>query len=158
GEVSGSVGIQLPAYCHSSKKRDIRKCNDWIAANQRFLCSSGGNPSLCMGGEYSEIMSRYSTTDCVNCGPGSRSQSTLSGIAEIVGAIAPPLAQFGSAYVGAKAYQRGQEAWAGAAVAGFEQCQISQNNYLTYLQSNELPALTPAQQQAQHCNGYALNG
>src|SRR5690606_32187921 len=102
-------------YCHSSKQKDIDKCNEWMQANKRFLCSSSGNPSLCMGGEYNEITSRYDTQNCVNCQVGGRQQSTLSGIAEIVGAIAPPLAHFGAAYVGAKAHQRSNEAWAGAA-------------------------------------------
>lgn len=152
-----SGGIQRPAFCDSSKKKDLEACAEWMRVNARFLCASGGNPSLCMGGADAEISARYSTTDCVNCQVGSRKQSTWSGVAEVLGAIAPPLAQLGSAYFGARAYQKGQEAWAGAAAVGFEQCQISQNNYLQYLQANELPALTPAQQAAQNCNGYSLN-
>lgn len=158
--IGGSVGggVQLPAYCHSTKQKDIDKCSAWMQANKRFLCSSSGNPSLCMGSEYNEISARYDTQNCVNCGVGSRQQSTLSGIAEIVGAIAPPLAQFGSAYVGAKAYQRSNEAWAGAAETGFEQCRLNQANYLQYLSSNELPGLTPAQQSQMNCNGFQLGG
>jgi hypothetical protein len=160
--VSGSAGaggtIQRPAYCDSDKSKDLKRCEEWMRVNQRFLCASGGNPALCMGDGYGEIMSRYDASNCVNCQVGGRKQSTLSGIAEIVGAIAPPLAQFGSAYVGARAYQKGQEAWAGAAVAGFEQCQLSQNNYMQYLSANELPGLSPAQQAAMGCNGFQLGG
>lgn len=158
--VGGSIGggVQLPSYCHSSKQKDIDKCNEWMQANKRFLCSSSGNPSLCMGGEYNEIMARYDTQNCVNCQVGGRQQSTLSGIAEIVGAIAPPLAHFGAAYVGARAHERSNEAWAGAATAGFEQCRLNQANYLQYLSSNELPGLTPAQQSQMNCNGFQLSG
>ena len=167
GGVAGGVGagggaggnVQLPSYCHSTKQKDIEKCQEWMQANKRFLCASSANPSLCMGGADVDIMSRYDSTNCVNCGPGSRGrQSTLSGIAEIVGAIAPPLAMFGSAYVGAKAYQRSNEAWAGAAAVGFEQCQLDHNNYYQYLAANQLPGLNPAQQQAMGCNGFGLGG
>lgn len=157
GGVGGGVsgGVTLPEFCHSTKKKDIEECEAWMQRNKRFLCSSSANPSVCMGGADIEISSRYSA-DCINCQAGSRQQSTLSGWAEIIGAIAPPLAHFGAAYVGAKAYQKSNEAWAGAAVAGFEQCRLDHNNYYQYLAANELPGLTPAQQQAMNCNGFNL--
>lgn len=158
GGIGGGAGVQLPAYCNSTKQKDIEKCQEWMQQNRRFLCSSSANPSLCMGGADADIMARYDINNCVNCGAGGRRQSTLSGIAEIVGAIAPPLAMFGSAYVGAKAHQRSNEAWAGAAAAGFEQCRLDHNNYYQYLSANELPGLTPAQQQAMNCNGFGLHG
>ncbi len=161
GAVGGAVGggnggLQLPAVCSSTKNKDKKACQAWIDANARFLCSSGS--TSCPNG-YNEIMSRYSVDGCVNC-QASRSNrgSTLSGIAEIAGAVMGPLAQFGSAYVGARAYQKGQEAWAGAATAGFEQCRLAQGNYLQYLQANELPGMTPDQQANMNCNGYQLSG
>ncbi|HXH32551.1 MAG TPA: hypothetical protein VNJ01_17255 [Bacteriovoracaceae bacterium] len=146
-----------PDFCNSSRSGDVEKCSQWMR-NNRFLCSSSSVPAWCMGNDYNVITDRYSR-DCVNCGAnGGRKQSTLSGIAEIVGAVAPPLAMLGSAYFGARAYQKSNEAWAGAAAVGFEQCQISQNNYLGYLAGNELPGLTPEQQRQMNCNGYSLGG
>ena len=158
GSGSANGGVQLPAYCNSSKQSDINKCNDWMAQNRRFLCSSSSNVSACLGGGEAEIYSRYSSADCVNCAASSRKQSTLSGIAEIAGAVMPGIAQLGSAYMGARAYTKSNQAWANAAEAGFEQCRLSQQDYMNYLQANELSALTPAQKAAMNCNGYSLNG
>ena len=150
--------LQLPAVCSSTKKKDKEACSAWISANSRFLCASSANPAGCMT-DYGDIMSRYSVDGCINCGGrGSNRGSTLSGVAEIVGAVAGPLAHFGSAWVGARAYQKGQEAWAGAATAGFEQCRLAQGDYLSYLQANELPGMTPDQRNAMNCNGYGLGG
>jgi hypothetical protein len=159
GGIAGGVSIggslQLPEFCRSTKKADKQACEAWIRVNGRYACASSANPASCMGDDYYSIRSRYET-DCVNCGVGTRQQSTLSGIAEIVGAIAPPLAQFGSAYVGAKAYEKSNKAWAGAMAQGFEQCRLGQQDYLNYLQTNELPGLTPEQQRQMTCNGYGL--
>ncbi len=157
GGVAGGVGgnVQLPAYCNSTSRKDIEKCQEWMQQNRRFLCSSSGNPSYCMGGADIEISSRYDTSNCVNCQAGSRGkQSTLSGIAEIVGAIAPVASVGLGAYFGYKSNQ----AWAGAATAGFEQCRLDHNNYYQYLSANELPGLSPAQQAAMNCNGFGLGG
>ena len=160
GGANGGSGIRLPAYCDSPKDSDREKCAQWIRENKRLVCSSSSNYSACMGDDaYEDMLRRYSIKDCVNCSAGSRSsQSTLSGVAEIIGAIAPPLAMFGSAYVGAKAYERSNQAWANAAVRGFEQCRLSQQDYQSYLASNQLPALTPDQQANMKCNGYQLGG
>ena len=155
GGVSIGGSLQIPEVCRSTKKADKQACEAWIRVNGRFACASSANPANCMGDDYASIRSRYET-DCINCGVGTRQQSTLSGIAEIVGAIAPPLAQFGSAYVGAKAYEKSNKAWAGAMAAGFEQCRLGQQDYMNYLQTNELPGLTPEQQRQMSCNGYGL--
>src|SRR5690606_13474798 len=149
--VSGGVSGQLPAFCMSANY-DKNACDAWIRVNGRVDCTSGAHPEACMGDDYHRIRSRYEV-DCVNCGAGGRQQHWTSGVAEILGAIAPPLAHLGSAYFGARAYERGQEAWAGAAAVGFEQCQLHNNNYLQYLQANEMPGLTPEQQAAMGCNG-----
>jgi len=154
GSGAGGANIQFPSYCNTGRRRDMRRCREWIDLNARFLCSSGQNTSICTGGADIDIRSRYDRENCVNCAPGGRRQSTLSGIAEIFGALAP----VGSAYITGRAYQNAQEAWAGAAAAGYEQCQLGQANYLDYLSANELPALTPAQQQAMNCNGFGLGG
>ena len=155
GGISIGGSLQLPEFCRSTKKADKQACEAWIRVNGRYACANSSNPASCMGDDYYEMRSRYET-DCVNCAAGTRQQSTLSGIAEIVGAIAPPLAHFGSAYVGAKAYEKSNKAWAGAAAAGFEQCRLSQQDYMTYLQTNELPGLTPTQKAGMNCNGYNL--
>src|SRR5690606_18134417 len=85
--------------------------------------------------------------DCVNCEGSWRSRSssrgsTWSGIAELAGAILPPLAYYGVNAKWAGAYRAGQQAWAGAAATGFEQCQLMQTNYVQstyqYIQNNEL--------------------
>lgn len=143
-------GAGLPAICQSTKRSDQEACDLWIRNNSRFQCSQGGR---CI--DEGAVTSRYDR-DCVNCAPGSRQQSTLSGIAEIAGAIAPPLAALGIGYFNSRAQIKSNEAWAGAAAVGFEQCQLSQNNYLGYLASNELPGLTPEQQRQMNCNGYGL--
>ncbi|HLW55910.1 MAG TPA: hypothetical protein VKY27_00910, partial [Bacteriovoracaceae bacterium] len=152
-QIGGS--LQLPEFCRSTKKEDKQACEAWIRVNGRYACANSANPASCMGDDYWEIRSRYET-DCINCAAGTRQQSTLSGVAEIIGAIAPPLAHFGSAYVGAKAYERSNKAWAGAAAYGFEQCRLSQQDYMNYLQTNELPGLTPSQKSQMNCNGYNL--
>jgi hypothetical protein len=151
GGGSGSAG--LPAICQSTRRADQEACDLWIRNNARFNCSVNGN----CGGVEGSVRSRYDQ-DCYggNCAPGSRQQSTLSGIAEIAGAIAPPLAALGIGYFQSRAYERGQQAWAGAAAVGFEQCQISQNNYLQYTAANELPGITPEQQRQMGCNGFGL--
>lgn len=167
--VSGGAGVSIPSECvkNNGKIKNNKKCQGYlngsytVSGGGRFNCSSGASAAGCIGSdEYNQIMARYyNGADCVNCAASGRKQSTLSGIAEIVGAIAPPLAMFGSSYFQSKAYQKSQEAWAGAAAVGFEQCALSNQNYLGYVQTNELPGVTSDQQAAlnKSCNGYSLN-
>ena len=127
----------------------------------------------CLDGEGSVIISVHGDIDgdCEDCG-SRRSRrgggsSTLSGIAEIAGAVLPPLAQLGSNWLWADAYLGSNQAWAGAAATGFEQCQIMQTNHIQsmygngttdmqgFFSNNELPyenVSTP------NCNGYQLSG
>ncbi len=189
GGAVGSVnaGINIPSECikNNGKIKNTKKCQGYANGSYtisaggggRFNCASGSTTAGCVGNdEYNQIMARYyNGADCVNCAASGRKQSTLSGIAEIVGAIAPPLAQFGASYFQSKAYQKSNEAWAGAASVGFEQCRLSQQDYLNYSQTaltnyqnnlatNEMPGLSPEQQQAMlasgggNCNGYQLGG
>jgi hypothetical protein len=156
--VGGSAGaggnLQLPEFCKSKKKADKIACENWMRLNSRFACSSSANPQGCMGDDYTHIQNRYQV-DCPNCGPGRRKDN--SWIGEAVTGLAIGASSALGAYWGSKAYQRSNEAWAGAAAAGFEQCQIHNNNYLGYLQANELPAMSPEQQAAMGCNGFGLN-
>ena len=183
GSVNGRVSIPSECIKNNGKIKNTKKCQAYlsgaytISGGGRFNCASGQNAADCIGtDEYNQIMARYyNGADCVNCQASGRKQSTLSGIAEIVGAIAPPLAMFGSSYFQSRAFERSNQAWAGAAAAGFEQCRLGQQDYYNYLQTahtnyqgylnqNELPGLSPEQQQAMlatgqtNCNGYSLGG
>lgn len=155
-----SASANLPAFCYSDKSKDKKECAKYLAkSGSRFGCSSGSSVEDCIGSaQLAAILARSSSgEDCIDCsGRGSRRGSTLSGIAEIAGAVLGPAAQFGSAYVGARAYQKSNEAWAGAQKYGYEQCRLSQESFQNYLSSNELPGMTPEQRAQQNCNGYSL--
>jgi hypothetical protein len=147
-------GEWRPAYCNSTKERDLELCREWEARN-RFSCSHGSSISACTGGASDEIYNRYDLKNCVNCQAnmaGGRQQSTLSGIAEIAGALAPVAAVGLGAYFGYK----GQQAWANAATAGFEQCRLNQTDYRQQLAAAEM-SLSPTQQAQLGCNGFSLN-
>jgi len=140
--------------------------------NTRFRCAYYMSDEDCIGNDANIIIAAGGdATHCVDCRNGKSrggAYGTLSGIAEVIGAVAPPL--FG--YLGTKAYSNAilgsNQAWAGAASVGFEQCQLMQSNYINtmygyadasqgagYLANNELPyqELSPPQ-----CNGYNLGG
>ena len=101
--------------------------------------------------------------DCATCGSRISSRGSggtiLQGIAEITGALAPPLFGYLGVRANARAFENSNVAWAGAAATGFEQCQIMQTSYVQntydYLSGNELPdrSVLPPE-----CNGYQLNG
>jgi hypothetical protein len=127
----------------------------------------------CLGDEdYDLTVSGSGDIDCAECsvrGGGGRvyKQHWLSGLADVMGAIAPPLAYFGSNWLWSNAYENANSQWAAAASVGFEQCQVMQTNYIHsiygngspgtpgYLAQNELPFqdLKPP-----GCNGYNLFG
>jgi hypothetical protein len=164
--VVDGISYRIPGHCVNGDGSVKSSCRGYLTAEYRIgggsgRCEYSSDDRGCIGGnDYDVIVSRNQTgADCVNCQASNRGgQHWLSGVAEIVGAIAPPLAQFGIAYVQSNAYVDAQQAWAGAAETGFEQCRLSQEAYLQYLQTNELPGMTPEQQAAQRCNGYSLGG
>ncbi len=163
--VVDGISYRIPGHCVNGDGSVKSSCRGYLTAEYRIggagRCEYSSDPQGCIGdNDYNVIVSRNQTgADCVNCQASGRGgQHWLSGVAEIVGAIAPPLAQFGIAYVQSNAYVDAQQAWAGAAETGFEQCRLSQEAYLQYLQTNELPGMTPEQQAAQRCNGYSLGG
>lgn len=165
--VVDGISYRIPGHCVNGDGSVKSSCRGYLTAEYRIggggsgRCEYSSDARGCIGGsDYDVIVSRNQTgADCVNCQASSRGgQHWLSGVAEIVGAIAPPLAQFGIAYVQSNAYVDAQQAWAGAAETGFEQCRLSQQDYLTYLQTNELPGMTPEQRAAQRCNGFQLGG
>ena len=140
------------------------------ADGSTFNCqyTSSWDDCLRRGGEGSVVISTQTYDDhCVNCEGRRRGGGTLSGIAEIAGAILPPLAHLGSNWLWADAYLGSNQAWAGAAQVGFEQCQLMQTNHIQsmygngttdmrgYFSNNELPFeyIAPP-----GCNGYNVNG
>lgn len=163
--VVDGISYRIPGHCVNSDGSVKSSCRGYLTAEYRIgggaRCEYSSDARGCIGGsDYDVIVSRNQTgADCVNCQASNRGgQHWLSGVAEIVGAIAPPLAQFGIAYVQSDAYRDANRAWAGAAEVGFEQCRLAQQDYLGYLQQNELPGMTPEQQAAMRCNGYQLGG
>ncbi len=129
-----------------------------------FRCSYTRSPNECTGIEGTTVISINSSSneDCVHC---NRRRRGGSGVADILGAVLPPLAQFGSAWLWSDAYLGANQAWAGAAATGFEQCQMMQTNHMHtmygngtnpgYFAANELPHeyIAPP-----GCNGYQLGG
>jgi hypothetical protein len=125
----------------------------------------------CTNGGASVIISAQGDMDgdCEDCRrrSGRGSNGTLSGIAEIAGAILPPLAHLGSNWLWADAHLGSNQAWAGAASVGFEQCQLMQTNHIQsmygngttdmqgFFSNNELPYENIA---PPGCNGYQLGG
>ena len=124
---------------------------------------------LSRGGSGSVVVSVNTYDDhCVSCENNGRGGGggVLSGIADIAGAILPPLAYLGSNWLWSDAYLGANQAWAGAAQVGFEQCQIMQTNHIQsmygngttdmqgYFSNNELPYeyIAPP-----GCNGYNVN-
>jgi hypothetical protein len=148
--INGNTNVQLPSFCTSGKRRDQKACDAWMRANARYACASSADPKNCMGADYYDIQNRYDK-DCPDCQSRRRNGGGFfSGLAEFVAAGAP----IAGAYFGYKSNQ----AWAGAAAAGFEQCRLAQQDYMGYLSANELPGLSPQQQAAMNCNGYQLGG
>ena len=150
-----------------------------------FKCTYDKSWDHCLEGEGSVIVSVHGDVDhCVNCEGKKKGGGVLSGIAEIAGAVLPPLAYLGSNWLWSDAYLGANQAWAGAAATGFEQCQIMQTNHMHtlyghsqagstmtlpggstvvtndlnntgYFAANELPHEYIA---PPNCNGYHLGG
>lgn len=143
-----------------------------VSGGTRFRCAYYLTDEECIGDQANIIIAAGGDASvCVDCQSAGRrggAYGTLSGIAEVVGALAPPL--FG--YLGMRSYSNAMlgsnQAWAGAAAVGFEQCQLMQSNYINtmygyadpsqgagYFASNELPY---QELQPPGCNGYNLGG
>lgn len=158
--ISSRGSIDLPPYCLDPKDRlDRENCEKWMKVN-RHDCSSSSRTSSCIGDDRHYDITSRGDRDCPggNCrgGRGSRGGGGNAWLGDALGALFTAGGQVGSAYFHGRAQERSAQAWAGAAEAGFEQCAISQNNYLTYLSANELPAMSPDQRNAMNCNGYQL--
>lgn len=139
--------------------------------NTRFRCAYHLSDEECIGNDANIIIAAGGDArHCVDCRSGGRggAYGTLSGIAEVLGAVAPPL--FG--YLGMRSYSNAMlgsnQAWANAAGIGFEQCQLMQSNFINtmygyadasqgagYFANNELPY---QQVSPPECNGYSLGG
>lgn len=124
--------------------------------NNNVNCSYEYDYDACVNNDRHR-RSRSSYEDCPDCVGGTR-EHWLSGLAEVVGAAAGPLAYFGSNYMWANAYLGGQQAMWGAVSNGYDQCTLQQQNYMTYLSSNQLPGLTPQDYSHLGCNNFGMNG
>jgi hypothetical protein len=137
----------------------------------RFNCTYTSSWEECQGREGGVIVSTHPYEHCVNCG-GASVRGGGSVVGDILGAVLPPLAQFGSAWLWSDAYRDSNQAWAGAAQVGFEQCQLSQTNHMHTLYGNPNRDTTIqgsggffADNELPHeyisppgCNGYQLGG
>ncbi|MAX67140.1 MAG: hypothetical protein CME66_09415 [Halobacteriovoraceae bacterium] len=134
---------------------------------RRFRCAAGESESQCLG-RYGHVLSggALDLYNCADCrGRWSRGRgnngdtitSVLGATAQLAGAILPPVMMYKGMKVQANAYLGANQAWAGAAATGFEQCQIMQTNYVTntyaYYSDNELPGDTVVPPE---CRGYSL--
>ncbi|MEX0797867.1 MAG: hypothetical protein WD025_00380, partial [Bacteriovoracaceae bacterium] len=145
-----------------------------VEGNTRFRCASDQSIEDCIGNDANIIVSRHGGgRDCVDCSSGGRrggAYGVLSGVAEVAGAVLPPVMGYLGVRAQSDAYLGANQAWAGAAGTGFEQCQLMQSNYVDgyynnvqnqrdYVSSNSLPDQTFETEPGSmpNCNGYQLN-
>lgn len=137
-------------------------------------CSSSMDIQRCLRDRYGIINARVGDwMHCSDCSVRGRSGSTLvinsgssnnnkwggilSGVAELAGAVAPPLFGYLGVRAQANAFENSQVAWANAQATGYEQCALLQQNYVDstyqYIQNNELPDREVG---LPGCNGFGL--
>lgn len=142
--------------------------------NTTFRCVVGTDYYDCIGNDANIIISQSGDSrHCVDCATGGKrggAYGTLSGIAEIAGSVLPPVMGYLGVKAGADAYLGANQAWAGAAATGFEQCQLMQTNYVQsyytdvqaqrdYVMGNGLPDREfGGNMNMPGCNGYQLGG
>jgi hypothetical protein len=152
GSIGGGVTVggssDYPDFCRSDRRSDRTLCQNWMASHNRFGCSSGSNCDI-----DTSRSSSSSSRDCPDCEASRRSRSGSSFGETLVG-LAGFLAPVGVAALQGNAQIKSARAFADAQKYGYEQCRGGQQDYLTYLSSNELPGMTPEQKAAQNCNGY----
>lgn len=131
-----------------------------------YRCTYGVSAQSCLRDRYGEIVTNVGDIrNCDHCGSryyssrrdGNSWGSILGGAAQLAGAVLPPV----MGYLGVKAQANAMlginQAWAGAAATGFENCRMMQTHYVDatygYLTQNTLPDrdVVPPQ-----CNGYNL--
>lgn len=145
----------------------------WYELNvggRSFTCASSESERECLGDDlYAELFLDVDLENCIHCNSNSSSRyrssrssgnswgSILGGVAQVAGAILPPVMAYKGQKAWANAYSSSNSAWAGAAATGFEQCQLMQTNYTTntyaHIAANEYQdrEVTPPD-----CNGYQL--
>ena len=138
-----------------------------IEVNGRlFSCAAGESERECLGDDlYYQLMVEGDWENCIHCDRRTYRRSSGSSvgewgtaIAQVAGAILPPLAYYHGQRVSANAYLQSNLAYANAATSGFENCRQMQTSYVdqmtTYISANELPdrdITVPT------CQGYNLN-
>lgn len=167
---NGSISGNGHGHGHGNNGSVIISGGGGVWAGGNGGSRSGGctyiyHPDECPGGGRIIIDGGGSISggDCVNCEGSWKKRrndgSVWNGIANLAGAIAGPLAYYGVNAKWANAYRSGQQAWAGAASTGFEQCQLMQTNYVQstydYIQTNQLQ---DREVMPPNCNGYQLGG
>tara|TARA_Y100000780_G_scaffold232594_1_gene268476 strand:+ start:144129 stop:145853 length:1725 start_codon:yes stop_codon:yes gene_type:complete len=139
-KLDGGVWVRLPGFDSdgssdgSSGRRDGTGTYIHREGGISFRCSYGESLEACIGNDANIIRASYSDgMNCVDCSSGSYRggvYGTLSGIAEVAGAILPPVMGYMGVKAQSKAFLRSNQAWAGAATAGFENCRMMQTNYI----------------------------
>ena len=168
GDLDGRIYLDIDGDVDGRGDGRIYRNGSYMYVNgDRFRCSASESDEACLRRlRKSGRIEIDGDLDCAHCGfrvttRSSRSSGTagiLQGVAEITGALAPPLFGFLGVRAQANAYRDSNKAWANAAATGFEQCQIMQTSYVqdtySYISSNEHPdrTVTPP-----NCNGYQLN-
>jgi len=132
-------------------------------------CSYGKSTSDCIGDYDLEIDISSDRENCAHCGyrRSSRSSSSsgwsgaaqfTSSLAELAGAVLPPVMYYKGVKAQASAYLGANQAHANAAISGFENCRAMQTSYTQstydYYTTNELPSQTVT---PPGCNGYQYN-
>jgi hypothetical protein len=133
---------------------------------RRYRCSAGQSTELCLRDRYGVIMSGSYDPNCADCrarwgnrrgNNGDSWSSIIGATAQLAGNILPSVMMYKGMKVQANAHLGANQAWAGAAATGFEQCNMMQTDYVSatyaHIQANELPdrTVTPP-----GCNGYSL--
>ncbi|MCO4754055.1 MAG: hypothetical protein KC478_06215, partial [Bacteriovoracaceae bacterium] len=168
-KLDGGVWVQLPGFGiggngNGNGNGNSNGSGTYIHSEGgvSFRCSYHESLEACIGNDANIIVSTYGDGyNCVDCMSGSYRGGTygvLSGIAEVAGAVLPPVMGYLGVKAQSKAYLNANQAWAGAATSGFENCRLMQTNYVqdtySHITTNGLPdreVVPPG------CEGYQLS-
>jgi hypothetical protein len=144
---------------------------DLRMGGRTFRCATNESARECLGDDLFyelSVESSRSDGDCPTCGRhtrrssrhgGSEWGSILSGVAQVAGAVLPPLMYYKGQKVQANAYLGAHQAMAGAQISGFENCRMMQSDARTQhyanIANNEFPNSDFTQP---NCNGYNAGG
>lgn len=159
--VRGSVGIY---FIRNGRTGQTLQCSQGVSIERCLGASGYANINLRIGDwmHCSDCSVNSGGTSLViqsNRNSGNSWGGILSGVAELAGAVAPPLFGYLGVRAQANAYENVGTAFANAQATGYEQCALLQQNYVDstyqYIQSNELPDREVG---LPGCNGFNLGG